>query len=148
MLQQHLFIDGHQLPTLARSNCSRPYYYQRIPHSNLLLVVVDASFSTCHTHVSAQPTKMEYDEEFPCYKLSLNDLPRRRLDECFTEHPEVSGDGEKFAGQLIHSCLLDCLFDPAQEANVTYCGLGTSAQLTAAAVFWSLVYTVTLRLAR
>lgn len=91
VLQQDLFIDGHNLPSLAKSNCSRPYYFNRIPHSNLLLVVVDASHSTCAVHVSAQPTEMVYGEEFPCYKLSLNDLPRRRLDECFTEHPEVSG---------------------------------------------------------
>lgn len=90
VLQQKLFIDGHNLPSLAKSNCSRPYYYNRIPHSNLLLVVVDASHSSCKVKVSAQPTKMEYPEDFPCYKLSLNDLHRRRLDECFTEHPEVS----------------------------------------------------------
>lgn len=69
----------------------RPYFFQRIPYSNLLLLVIDASQSPgCSVKVSAQPTEMGYDEEFPCYKLSLNDLERRRLDECFTEHPEVS----------------------------------------------------------
>lgn len=40
------------------------------------------------------------------------------------------------------------LFDNiVQEANVTYCGLGTSIQLAMAAVFWSIVYTMAMRLA-
>lgn len=40
--------------------------------------------------VSAAPTEMKYKEEFPCYKNPLNNMLRRRLDECFTEHPDVS----------------------------------------------------------
>lgn len=90
VLQQNLFIDGHNLPSQVRSKCVRPYFFQRIAHTNLLLVVVDGAHSTCAVRVSAKPTQMEYPEEFPCYKLSLNDLPRRRLDDCFTEHPDVS----------------------------------------------------------
>lgn len=69
----------------------RPFFFKRIPYSNLLLVVIDAAHSTCNRIVSSALTEIKYeDEEFPCYKLNLNDLPRRRLDECFTEHPEVS----------------------------------------------------------
>lgn len=67
----------------------RPYNLNRIPYSNLLLVVVNAEISQCSRRVSATATEMHYAEEFPCYKLKLNDLHRRRLDECFTEHPDV-----------------------------------------------------------
>lgn len=68
----------------------RPYFFNRVPYSNLLLVVVNAEYQTCNPNVKASPEVIEYDLPFPCYKLSLNGLPRRRLDECFTEHPDVS----------------------------------------------------------
>lgn len=69
--------------------CSRPYFFKRIPYSNLLLVVVNTEHQSCNPYVTSSPVEIEYDEKFPCHKLKLNDLPRRRLDECFTEHPDV-----------------------------------------------------------
>lgn len=54
------------------------------------MVIINTAFQTRNFILTAAPEKIEYQEEFPCYKLKLNDLPRRRLEECFTEHPDVS----------------------------------------------------------
>lgn len=68
---------------------SRPYYYQRIPHSNLLLVAIDPMHTSCVRTLSTAPVVIDYEDEFPCNKLYLNHMHRRRIEECFTEHPEV-----------------------------------------------------------
>lgn len=73
--------------------CSRPFYAQRVPHTNLLLVVVDALYPTCYKRLEVTPVNIspyEYTngtENRPCHKIPLNDLKRRRLAGCFTEHP-------------------------------------------------------------
>lgn len=53
------------------------------------MVIIHTDHQTVNFALSASPEEIEYPESFPCYKLKLNDLPRRRLEECFTEHPEV-----------------------------------------------------------
>ncbi|XP_044742062.1 voltage-dependent calcium channel subunit alpha-2/delta-3 [Chrysoperla carnea] len=100
ILQQKKFIDGDiryngKVPT----TCSRPFYIKRIVHTNLLLVVVDGMKPTCYTKIFALPRDIIYDNytQPPCHKLALNDLPRRRLAGCYTEHPleeqvEACGD--------------------------------------------------------
>ncbi|XP_076637215.1 ca[2+] channel Muscle-specific alpha2/delta subunit isoform X1 [Colletes latitarsis] len=73
--------------------CSRPFYARRVPHTNLLLVVVDAMYPTCYKRLEVTPviiSPLEYTngtESAPCHKIPLNDLKRRRLEGCFTEHP-------------------------------------------------------------
>ncbi|XP_076666835.1 ca[2+] channel Muscle-specific alpha2/delta subunit isoform X2 [Andrena cerasifolii] len=73
--------------------CSRPFYARRVPHTNLLLVVVDAMYPTCYKRLEVTPVNispLEYTngtESAPCHKMPLNDLKRRRLEGCFTEHP-------------------------------------------------------------
>ncbi|XP_003707444.1 ca[2+] channel Muscle-specific alpha2/delta subunit isoform X2 [Megachile rotundata] len=73
--------------------CSRPFYARRVPHTNLLLVVVDAMYPTCYKRLEVTPVNispLEYTngtESAPCHKIPLNDLKRRRLEGCFTEHP-------------------------------------------------------------
>lgn len=65
----------------------------QVPHTNLLLVVVNMMDSTCYKRLEVTPVNIlpsEYTngtEEAPCHKLPLNDLKRRRLEGCFTEHP-------------------------------------------------------------
>ncbi|XP_014474755.1 PREDICTED: voltage-dependent calcium channel subunit alpha-2/delta-3 isoform X2 [Dinoponera quadriceps] len=73
--------------------CSRPYYAQRVTHTNLLLVVVDSMYPTCYRRLEVTPVNIEPTEytngtaEKPCHKIPLNALKRRRLESCFTEHP-------------------------------------------------------------
>ncbi|XP_076283345.1 ca[2+] channel Muscle-specific alpha2/delta subunit isoform X1 [Lasioglossum baleicum] len=73
--------------------CSRPFYARRVPHTNLLLVVVDAMYATCYKRLEVTPViispseYMNSTESAPCHKMPLNDLKRRRLEGCFTEHP-------------------------------------------------------------
>ena len=66
----------------------------QVAHTNLLLVVVDSMYPTCLditlevTSVNILP--FEYTNstgEKPCHKIPLNTLKRRRLKNCFTEHP-------------------------------------------------------------
>lgn len=54
------------------------------------MVIINTAFQTRNVFLTASPQEIEYEELFPCYKLKLNDLPRRRLEECYTEHPDVS----------------------------------------------------------
>ncbi|KAF4528188.1 hypothetical protein B566_EDAN014013 [Ephemera danica] len=69
---------------------------QRVPHTNLLLVVVDGLAKEAEAEPedrwSAAAVTVEYgndtDEmQHPCHKLPLNFLPRRRLAGCLTQHP-------------------------------------------------------------
>ncbi|XP_034938366.1 voltage-dependent calcium channel subunit alpha-2/delta-3 isoform X2 [Chelonus insularis] len=79
--------------TNSSIQCSRPFFAQLVPYTNLLLVVVDTLYPTCYERLEVLPVEIdpsEYtnDTELkPCHKKKLNDLPRRRLEECFTEHP-------------------------------------------------------------
>lgn len=70
------------------------YFIKRIPRSNLLLVVVNSTYPRIDPDLKSNDTTQSIEiihpGEFPCHKLNLNDLPRRRLEECFTEHPAVS----------------------------------------------------------
>lgn len=65
----------------------------QVPHTNLLLVVVDSMYPTCYKRLEVTPVNispLEYTngtESAPCHKIPLNDLKRRRLEGCFTEHP-------------------------------------------------------------
>ncbi|XP_046662235.1 voltage-dependent calcium channel subunit alpha-2/delta-4-like isoform X2 [Homalodisca vitripennis] len=72
--------------------CYRPYFVRRIPHTNLLLIVVKALFPTCSkestTEFKEELYLAEPDPKIPCVKLYLNTLPRRRLAGCYNEHPQ------------------------------------------------------------
>ncbi|XP_011305920.1 voltage-dependent calcium channel subunit alpha-2/delta-3 isoform X2 [Fopius arisanus] len=73
--------------------CSRPFYAQRVPQTNLLLVVVNSLYPSCWGRLETEPIEIspreyvEDEEDAACYKKKINDLPRRRLEKCFTEHP-------------------------------------------------------------
>ncbi|XP_017757436.1 PREDICTED: voltage-dependent calcium channel subunit alpha-2/delta-3 isoform X1 [Eufriesea mexicana] len=98
--------------------CSRPFYARRVPHTNLLLVVVDAMYSTCYKRLEVTPVSispLEYtngSETAPCHKIPLNDLKRRRLEGCFTEHPleheieDCGGASELTVSLLLFSTII------------------------------------------
>ncbi|XP_050454891.1 voltage-dependent calcium channel subunit alpha-2/delta-3 isoform X2 [Cataglyphis hispanica] len=92
--------------------CSRPFYAQKVPHTNLLLVVVNSMYWSCYKKVVVTPVNispLEYTNstaDKPCHKIPLNALKRRRLKSCFTEHPlelEIDCGG---ASELTMSLLL------------------------------------------
>ncbi|XP_075149778.1 ca[2+] channel Muscle-specific alpha2/delta subunit [Haematobia irritans] len=65
---------------------SRPFHVKKIPNSNLLLIVIDVLKPSKGTiNLSVEPKPVEYDNEFPCYKLNMSFYKRRRIEECFTE---------------------------------------------------------------
>lgn len=78
-----------QFNSALQTNYSRPFHVKRIPKSNLILVIVKVMYSTEPRKLSTHPVPIFYDTEFPCYKLNMSFLERRRIEECFTEHPDV-----------------------------------------------------------
>ncbi|XP_051159665.1 voltage-dependent calcium channel subunit alpha-2/delta-3 isoform X3 [Leptopilina boulardi] len=85
-------VEAAKGVTNSSIQCSRPFYAQKVPHTNLLLLVVNVLSSTCEVRLSIEPEIIEVDtftnatEGRPCHKIPLNDLSRRRLESCFTEH--------------------------------------------------------------
>ncbi|XP_012275945.1 voltage-dependent calcium channel subunit alpha-2/delta-3 [Orussus abietinus] len=92
-----LYILNQSLAETAVTNsslyCSRPFFAQRVSYTNLLLVAVDTMYSSCYERLEVLPEEIspfDYTNgtfDRPCHKIPLNDLPRRRLKVCFTEHP-------------------------------------------------------------
>lgn len=68
---------------------SRPFYVKKIPHSNLLLIVINVLMPSKGTRLTTEPQPIEYDTEFPCYKLNMSFYERRRIEECYSDHPDV-----------------------------------------------------------
>ncbi|XP_011876381.1 PREDICTED: voltage-dependent calcium channel subunit alpha-2/delta-4 isoform X2 [Vollenhovia emeryi] len=93
--------------------CSRPFYAQRVAHTNLLLVVVNSMYPTCYKRLEVTPVNispLEYTNstgDKPCHKIPLNALKRRRLKNCFTEHPlEYETYGCGASASMVSSLLL------------------------------------------
>lgn len=68
-------------------------YFSRIKLSNLMLVVVPVNDDPGEP-IGAEAKRINYaysgNNTFPCHKRALNNLPHRRLDDCFTENCRVS----------------------------------------------------------
>lgn len=69
-------------------------HFSRIPYSNLLLVVIGATTQNYPKMIlGAEAQRINYtyfgNDSFPCHKKYLNNLGRRRLDDCFTEDCRV-----------------------------------------------------------
>lgn len=91
-------------------------YNLQVAHTNLLLVVVDSMYPTCYRRLEVTPVNVEPAEytnstiEKPCHKIPLNALKRRRLENCFTEHPlEYEIDDCGSASGLTVSLMLFCV---------------------------------------
>ncbi|KAF6216162.1 hypothetical protein GE061_000501 [Apolygus lucorum] len=116
---QHLSKEGYSSEVPV--DCSRPFYVKRLPHTNLLLIVVNALHQSCFREVSNRMEKIEYDNPNDnnstpsCNKLNLNSLPRRPLSGCFNYHP--------------------------MESQVTQCGRGS--QLPKLSIFQLLAFIIT-----
>ncbi|XP_058447088.1 voltage-dependent calcium channel subunit alpha-2/delta-3 isoform X2 [Malaya genurostris] len=95
VMQQDRFIKGDGFfyeaqPVNPAELLHRPYFAKRIPRSNLLMVIVESEYPSDHVILSASPQVINHNdtEGLPCVKTRLNFLPRRRLEECYTEHPD------------------------------------------------------------
>ncbi|XP_055640550.1 voltage-dependent calcium channel subunit alpha-2/delta-3 isoform X1 [Toxorhynchites rutilus septentrionalis] len=95
VMQQDLFIKGdgfiyEQQPANPAQLLHRPYFAKRIPRSNLLMIIVENEYPSDHVILSAAPQVIHHNdtEGLPCVKTRLNFLSRRRLEECYTEHPD------------------------------------------------------------
>nr|CAD7411482.1 unnamed protein product [Timema cristinae] len=98
--------------TPCDQNCSRPFHLRHIPYSNLVLVVVETLYPTCYRRLSVAPMEVYYNySKYPCQKVQLNELPRRKRMGCFSDHPE--------------------------EVDIKMCGEGNVVSLSLAALFLS-----------
>ncbi|XP_058819559.1 voltage-dependent calcium channel subunit alpha-2/delta-3 isoform X2 [Topomyia yanbarensis] len=95
VMQQDIFIKGdgffyESQPINPAELLHRPYFAKRIPRSNLLMIIVESEYPSDHVVLSASPQVIYHNdtEGLPCVKTRLNFLPRRRLEECYTEHPD------------------------------------------------------------
>ncbi|XP_057337277.1 voltage-dependent calcium channel subunit alpha-2/delta-3 isoform X3 [Microplitis mediator] len=114
-LKRTLYIMNQTMAVNQITNspvqCSRPFFAQLVPNTNLLLVVVDTLFPTCYERLEVLPVQIdpsEYTndtEPAPCHKKKLNDLPRRRLEKCFTEHPEEDEIDQCGRGTRLHNSI-------------------------------------------
>lgn len=59
---------------------------------------------------TTEPETIPYTTQFPCHKLYLNDLPRRRLEECYTEHPDEEEYARCGNGNRIESFQMMMIF--------------------------------------
>ncbi|XP_037825426.1 voltage-dependent calcium channel subunit alpha-2/delta-3 [Lucilia sericata] len=92
--------DAIRLPTV------RPFYIKKIPRTNLLLVVINVLMPSKGTKKTTEPQRLIYPKEFPCYKLNMSFYERRRIEECFTEHPDEDlysycGDASSLTSNLL-----------------------------------------------
>lgn len=69
---------------------TRPFFVKKIPNSNLVLVVVNVLMPSRSIRLTTEPQRMNYQTNFPCYKLNMSFYERRRIEECYTMHKEVS----------------------------------------------------------
>ncbi|EDW89685.2 voltage-dependent calcium channel subunit alpha-2/delta-3 [Drosophila yakuba] len=67
---------------------TRPFLVKKIPNSNLVLVVVNVLMPSRSVRLTTEPQRVEYDKEFPCYKLNMSFYERRRIEECYTVHED------------------------------------------------------------
>ncbi|KAL3289880.1 hypothetical protein HHI36_023270 [Cryptolaemus montrouzieri] len=71
------------------TGCERPFSVQKIPHSNLILLVVDTACPCGSKQLSILPQEVVYDSgNGGCVHKPKDNLPRRRPSKCINYHPE------------------------------------------------------------
>ncbi|XP_075214887.1 voltage-dependent calcium channel subunit stolid [Lycorma delicatula] len=71
------------------TGCERPFSVQKIPRSNLILLVVDTLCPCGNKHLSIEPQEVQPDETSQaCQSPREHDLYRRRPSKCINYHPE------------------------------------------------------------
>ncbi|KYB29565.1 voltage-dependent calcium channel subunit alpha-2/delta-3 isoform X2 [Tribolium castaneum] len=93
--------------------CERPFSVQKIPHSNLILLVVDTMCPCGSKQFSITPHELIYDTgNGGCLHKPKDSLYRRRPPKCINYHPEVSRS----------FCLVGVTIVLLQESEINICG--------------------------
>lgn len=73
------------------TGCERPFSVQKVPHSNLILLVVDTLCPCGSKQLSINPQEITYDNNANggCLHKPKDSLYRRRPPKCINYHPEV-----------------------------------------------------------
>ncbi|XP_067204326.1 voltage-dependent calcium channel subunit alpha-2/delta-3 isoform X2 [Linepithema humile] len=72
-------------------NCVRPYVAQPVPHSNMLLIVVNIGCSdTSLPPLSIEPEEVNYENNTLVCQKALTGLKRKRPQSCIRSHPRES----------------------------------------------------------
>uniref|UniRef100_A0A1B6DYJ0 Voltage-dependent calcium channel alpha-2/delta subunit conserved region domain-containing protein n=1 Tax=Clastoptera arizonana TaxID=38151 RepID=A0A1B6DYJ0_9HEMI len=93
------------------TGCERPFSVQKIPHSNLILLVVDTLCPCGSKQLSIAPQEVAPSEH--CRVPSSSSMYRRRPNKCISYHPEeieIKQCGRSCVTQAVTSVLLSCLF--------------------------------------
>ncbi|XP_034237810.1 voltage-dependent calcium channel subunit alpha-2/delta-3 isoform X4 [Thrips palmi] len=97
---------------MPMAGCERPFVAHSIPHSNLLLLVVDALCPQVEHEVTLIPQEVLYNSSLSCFKVGSSwDLNRKKPRSCFNHHPkereiELCGRGAfQGANLLLSICL-------------------------------------------
>lgn len=78
-----------KLTNCHSSGCERPFSVQKIPHSNLILLVVDTTCPCGTKQLDIEPLEVT-DGRSACgnRRLTKENLPRKRPMRCINYHPE------------------------------------------------------------
>ncbi|KAI5745508.1 hypothetical protein M8J76_011580 [Diaphorina citri] len=109
---QNLASEGYHSTSYSEINCTRPFFVKPIPHTNLLLIVVNTLYQSCYRRFESESTRIKYNisnnnqydktyfmydhymrtdpnaQDPACNKHYINLLPRRRMAGCFNQHPK------------------------------------------------------------
>nr|XP_023021653.1 voltage-dependent calcium channel subunit alpha-2/delta-3-like [Leptinotarsa decemlineata] len=78
-----------KLTNCHNSGCERPFSVQKIPHSNLILLVVDTVCPCGSKQLSIAPQEVGYESKNGgCLHKPKDSLYRRRPPKCINYHPE------------------------------------------------------------
>ncbi|KAJ8670394.1 hypothetical protein QAD02_001653 [Eretmocerus hayati] len=75
-------------------DCALPFYARRVRYTNLMLVIVKTDRNSCYDKLDVSPYEIfpytigDNATEWPCHKIQLNTLYRRRLEHCVTRHDD------------------------------------------------------------
>lgn len=129
---------------------NRPFFVNRIPNSNLLLIVINkinditieasASESPMTTEPIEMETGIQYGVVHPCHKLYMNTLERRRLDECFVSCLNCF----PFMLSTTHNVIFHhrSQTDHPDEEETAYCGSSTRIKFTLLLILLPMFYLV------
>lgn len=90
---------------MPMAGCERPFVAHSIPHSNLLLLVVDALCPQVEHEVTLIPQEVLYNSSLSCYKVGSSwDLNRKKPRSCFNHHPKVDIRRHAQLAPTVFSC--------------------------------------------